>query len=802
MSFSDLLKDNILVLDGAMGTMLQRAGLSAGENPALLSLTAPETVEGIHAAYLDAGSRVVFANTFSAAAPKLEGSGVSVEQAVSAAVRLAKRAAAPRGGFAALDIGPIGELVEPLGPLAFEDAVSIFARQIRAGAQAGADLIAIETMMDLYETKAALLAAKENCDLPVFVAMTFEANGRTFTGCDVPAMAVTLEGLGADAIGFNCSVGPRQLVPLVQELRRWTSLPIIAKPNAGLPNAAGSYDLSPEEFASGMAELVGAGASIVGGCCGTDPVFIRALAGTCGTLSPPPVPAGGPPCAVSSATGALILDRPRVIGERLNPTGKKLLKQALADGDMGYLMRQAAAQSADRAEILDINVGMPGIDEPAMMARAVRAVQSVVQLPLQIDSPNAGAIEAGLRAANGRALMNSVNGKDAVLDELLPIAKKYGAVVVGLTLDEDGIPETVEGRLRIAEKIVRRAAHYGIPARDVAIDCLTLTAGAGEENARITLDAVRRVTEELGLRTILGVSNVSFGLPRRDIVNRTFLTMALQSGLSLAILNPGDAGMMEAFDAHRLLSGRDPAGAAFIERYSGSAAPAPEAKAPLPAPECAAADGEKGGGDNILTAIKSGLEGQAASLTKELLSSADPESIINKTLIPILDGIGKEYETGLIFLPQLIRAAQAAKAAFDVIRETLAKSKTEQADRGCVVLATVRGDVHDIGKNIVRAVLENYGYRMIDLGRDVPPKTVVEAVKSSGAKLAGLSALMTTTLPAMAETIQLLHAECPDCKVCVGGAVLTEPYARSIGADYYAPDASATVAAARDVYGQ
>lgn len=799
MSLIDQIKNDILILDGAMGTMLQRAGLSAGENPSLLSLSAPETVEGIHAAYLDAGSRIVYANTFSAAAPKLKGTGVSTPEAVSAAVGLAKRAAAPRGGFAALDLGPIGELIEPLGPLAFEDAVEIFAQQVRAGREAGADLVVIETMMDLYEAKAALLAVKENCSLPVFVTMTFEPNGRTFTGCDVPAMAVTLEGLGADAVGFNCSVGPDQLVPLVRELRRWTALPIIAKPNAGLPNAAGSYDLSPDEFAAGMTKLLDAGASIVGGCCGTDPVYIRTLAKAASGRSPLPLPKEAPPAAVASATGAVVLDRPRVIGERLNPTGKKLLKQALADGDMGYLMRQAAAQAADRAEILDINVGLPGIDEAAMMVRAVRAVQSVTELPLQIDSPNAKAIEAGLRAANGRALMNSVNGKDAVLDELLPIAKKYGAVVVGLTLDEDGIPETVEGRIRIAKKILRRAADFGIPARDVVIDCLTLTVGAGEENAKITVEAVRRVTEELGLGTILGVSNVSFGLPRRDIVNRTFLTMALQSGLSLAILNPGDAGMMEAMDAHRLLSGRDPAGAAFIGRYSGTAAPAP-AKAAALAPEAGGSAAKEDGG--ILAAIKNGLEERAAALTRELLSAAEPESIINRTLIPILDGIGKEYETGRIFLPQLIRAAQAAKAAFDVIREALAKSKTDQSDCGSVVLATVRGDVHDIGKNIVRAVLENYGYRMIDLGRDVPPETVAEAVKSSGARLAGLSALMTTTLPSMAETIELLHRECPGCKVCVGGAVLTEPYAKSIGADYYAPDASATVAAARDVYGR
>lgn len=783
--FLNALNKGILFTDGAMGTMLQQRGLKVGSNPSLMCIDMPQVVEDIHTEYLKAGSNIIFTNTFSACALKLEGTGCPVEKAVSAAVGCARRAAEPFGAMVALDIGPLGELVEPLGSLPFEKAIELFAEQIKAGAAAGADLIAIETMMDVYETKAAVIAAKENSDLPVMATMTFEQTGRTFTGCDISSMARTLEGLGADVIGVNCSVGPLQLGEIVSELRKTTRLPIAVKPNAGLPNADGGYDLDAKQFAEGVCKLIELGASVAGGCCGTSPEYIRELVVAAKGKTPAPAPEAIPCCACSS-TVTVALDAPVIVGERLNPTGKKLLKQALADGDMNYILRQATAQQADGAQILDINVGLPGIDEPAMMARVIKAVQSVCPLPLQIDSSNADAIEAGLRVYNGRAIVNSVNGKDEVLDRLLPVIKRYGAAVIGLTLDENGIPETAEGRVKIAEKIIARCEEYGIPKSDIIIDCLTMTVGADQKNAEITLEAVRRV-HEMGVKTALGVSNVSFGLPRRDLINRTFFTMALQNGLNLAIINPADSGMTESMAVYRMLSGFDKNGEQYIEKYSQTTA--------------APAAANSGNGD-ITTAIRSGLDEQAANCAKELLNTLSPDELIANTLIPILDEIGSRYEKGEIFLPQLIRSAGAAKAAFDVVREKIAASKTEMADNGTMVLATVQGDIHDIGKNIVRAVLENYGYRIIDLGRDVPPQAIVDAVISSGAKLCGLSALMTTTLPAMQETIKLLAEKCPNCKTVVGGAVLTADYAEKIGAHFYAKDAAATATAAKQVFGK
>lgn len=783
--FLQAVEQGLVFTDGATGTMLQRRGLKVGENPSLICIHSPEIIEEIHAEYFRAGSNIVCTNTFSACALKLEGTGYSVDETVSAAVGCARRAAEPFNGMVALDIGPLGELVEPLGSLSFERATELFAEQIKAGEKAGADLILIETMMDVYETKAAILAAKESSSLPIMATMTFEQSGRTFTGCDIPAMALTLESMGADVIGINCSVGPLQLVEIIAELRKWTRLPIAVKPNAGLPNADGGYDLTIEQFAEGAAELVRKGASVIGGCCGTTPEYISAMIKAVKDITPAPAPVSIPCCACSS-TMTVPLDAPVIVGERLNPTGKKLLKQALADGDMNYILRQAAAQQADGAEVLDVNVGLPGIDEPAMMVRVIKAVQSVCPLPLQIDSSNADAIEAGLRVYNGRAIVNSVNGKDEVLDRLLPVIKRYGAAVIGLTLDENGIPDSAEGRVKIAEKIISRCAEYGIPKSDIIIDCLTMTVGAEQKNGEITLEAVRRV-HEMGVKTALGVSNISFGLPRRDLINRTFFTMALQNGLNLAIINPADSGMTESMAVYRMLSGFDKNGEKYIEKYSQTAA------APV--------QSSNSGGD-IAAAIRSGLDLQAADAAKQLLDTVSPDELIAKTLIPILDEIGARYEKGEIFLPQLIRSAGAAKSAFDVVRERIAASKSEVTDNGTMVLATVQGDIHDIGKNIVRAVLENYGYRIIDLGRDVPPQTIVDAVKSSGAGLCGLSALMTTTLPAMKETIELLSESCPDCKVVVGGAVLTADYAEKIGAHFYAKDAAATASAAKTVFGK
>ena len=783
--FSEALKKGLVFTDGAMGTMLQQRGLKVGENPTLMCIHHPDVVREIHEEYFKAGSNVVFANTFSACALKLEGTGYSVKEAVTAAVNCARSAAEKYDGMVAVDIGPLGELIEPLGSMSFERAIELFAEQMKAGAEAGADLIVVETMMDIYEVKAAVLAAKESCDLPIMVTMTFEEGGRTFTGCDIPAMALVLNGLGVDAIGVNCSVGPMQLGGIISELRCWTKLPIAAKPNAGLPDASGGYDLTVEQFAQGVCQLIKLGASVVGGCCGTSPEYIRAMTAAAKGAVAAPAPEKIP-CAASSSTVSVLLDQPLVVGERLNPTGKKLLKQALADGDMAYILRQAAAQEADGAQILDVNVGLPGIDEPAMMVKVIKAVQSVCSLPLQIDSSNPDAIEAGLRVYNGRAIVNSVNGKDEVLDRLLPVVKRYGAAVIGLTLDENGIPDTAEGRVKIAEKIIARCEQEGIDRDDVIIDCLTMTVGADPKNAEITLEAVRRINE-MGIKTALGVSNISFGLPRRDLINREFFTMALHNGLKLSIINPAEQGMIEAINVYRLLFGYDEGGNDYLAKYANSTA----------APAAAAANG----GD-IAAAIHAGLEQQSADIAKSLLQQSSPDELINQKLIPILDEVGKKYEQGKIFLPQLIRSAGAAKAAFDVVRQEIAKSKSESVDNGTMVIATVQGDIHDIGKNIVRAVCENYGYRIIDLGRDVAPEAVVEAVSGSGAKLCGLSALMTTTLPAMESTIKLLAEKCPDCKIVVGGAVLTADYAAKIGAHYYAKDASATVAAAKEVFGK
>lgn len=787
--FLDLLGKKIILLDGGFGTELQKRGMAVGENPSVLSITSPQTVTAIHEDYFKSGSDVVCANTFSACAPKLSGSGYSVQEVIHAAVACAKKAAAPYNGLIALDIGPIGELLEPLGALSFERAVEIFSEQIKAGANAGADLITIETMMDIYEAKAALLAAKESCPLPVVALMTFEETGRSFTGCDISSMALTLSGCGADALGINCSVGPKQLVDMVKTLRSLTDLPIVVKPNAGLPRADGGYDLTPEEFCTGIEELIACGASVIGGCCGTAPEHIRLISRFKGLPVVPYKKSNG--CFVCSSTVSVDLNTPVVVGERLNPTGKKLLKQALSDGDMGYIMRQAVLQQQDGAQLLDINVGLPGIDEPAMMAKVVKAVQSVCPLPLQIDSSNPEAIEAGLRVYNGRAVVNSINGKEETLCALLPVIKRYGAAVVGLTLDENGIPEDAEGRVKIAERIVSRCESAGIPREDIIIDCLTMTAGADQRNAGITLSALKQVHDR-GIKTALGVSNISFGLPQRGLINRTFFTMALQNGLNLAIINPADTGMMEALSVFKLLCGFDKNGEEYLAKYTS-----------LPAPQNTTDSGKQEPAKAIREAVLSGLEEQAAKNAASLLETQDPQQVINSLLIPILDEVGTKYEKGEIFLPQLIRSAGAAKAAFDEVRRVIAKNGGEAEGSGdTVVIATVQGDIHDIGKNIVRAVLENYGYRIIDLGRDVPPERILEAVLQNKASLCGLSALMTTTLPAMQQTIALLRERAPGCRTVVGGAVLTRGYAESIGASRYAKDAAATVQYAKEVFGR
>ncbi len=786
-----MLMKNRIILDGGMGTMLQAAGLGLGERPEIFAIEHPDVVERVQRSYIEAGSEVLYANTFGANAHKLEGTGHTVEEVVSANVAIAKRAA---GGKAkvALDVGPIGELLEPLGMLSFERAYEIYAQVVKAGEACGVDLVIFETMTDLYEVKAAVLAAKENSDLPIWTTMSFEASGRTFTGTTVAAMALTLTGLGVDALGVNCSLGPKELVPLIREMRQWTDLPVIVKPNAGLPDpATGNYSMGAEEFGKYMTEFPKLGASIFGGCCGTNPEFIKALVKH---LEEEPLNKQAAEYAektlrrgVCSAGEVAEFGGLRVIGERINPTGKKRFQQALRENDMNYIMERAIEQADAGADILDINVGLPGIEEAEMMTRVVKAVQSVVSLPLQIDSSDPEAIEAGLRACNGRAIVNSVNGEQEVLEKVLPIVKKYGAAVVGLTMDKGGIPDSAEARIAIAKRIVAAAESYGIPREDVMIDCLTLTISAQQKQAAETLKAVRYVHEEMGLHCVLGVSNISFGLPERIHITASFLTQAMCCGLDFPIINPNQKEIMDMVFSYRALSGEDVDSAAYIERFAGAVQ---EKAAPLASTEM-----------DIETAVIKGLKQEVANLTEKHLETMSELDVINLKLIPALDIVGEKYEKQQIFLPQLINAANAACAGFDLIKTRIAGRGGESLSKGKIVMATVEGDIHDIGKNIVRVVLENYGYQVIDLGRDVPVDAVVDAVIKEDVSLVGLSALMTTTVSSMQKTIAALRESGHACRIFVGGAVLTESYAMEIGADYYAKDAKASVDIAKEVLG-
>ena len=785
--FSQLLQKPFVLLDGAMGTMLQKSGLPMGALPELYNLTQPETITAIHRAYINAGADVIYANTFGANRHKLAGSGFTPEQVIAAGIAAARQAAKGTGALVALDVGPIGELLEPAGSLSFDGAYEIFSQEITAGAAAGADLIAIETMTDLNETRAALLAAKENTDLPVICTMTFEESGRTFTGCSIPSMALTLEGLGADAVGINCSLGPDQLPPLVEELAKWTRLPIVVKPNAGLPDPSSQeYDIGPEQFAGYIAALIPYGIKIAGGCCGTTPEYLgmlrKALEGRSYQK-----PAFVPKAAVCSPSAAVPVDRARIIGERINPTGKKLFKQALIHEDIDYILNQAVSQVAAGADILDVNVGLPEIDEPRMMVRVVKALQGVVDTPLQLDSSNPAALEAGLRVYSGKAIVNSVNGEEESLNAVLPLVKQYGAAVVGLTLDKGGIPKTAEGRFAIAKRILERALSLGIPKENVFIDCLTLTASAEQAAVAETLRAVRMVKEQLGLKTVLGVSNISFGLPNRELVNHSFLTLALANGLDLPILNPNIKAMTDAVNAYHLLMNIDKGAEHFISAYAQEDG----------APAAAAPAGEAG---DLSYAVEKGLKADAGRITGELLKTQEPMEIVNGLLIPALDAVGAKFESGKLFLPQLIQSANAAQAAFEVIKAHLSKTDKAPVSRGTIVLATVKGDIHDIGKNIVKVLLENYGYTVIDLGRDVEYEAVVDAAIRHKAKLVGLSALMTTTLKSMEKTIALLRERQVDCKIMVGGAVLTPEYAKTIGADFYAKDAKESCDIAERVF--
>ena len=777
----------LIILDGGMGTQLQAAGLPMGQAPELWNLTEPEKVTAVHRRYVEAGSKVLYTNTFGVNRLKTARIGRSVRELVEGGVRCARAAAGTEEVRVALDIGPLGQILEPLGTLKFEEAYDIFREIVEAGRDAGADLIVIETMSDLYEVKAAVLAARENSALPVWVTMTFEANGRTFVGTTVSAMGLTLSGLGVDAMGFNCSLGPKELLPMIRELRRWTDKPLILKPNAGLPDpATGEYRITPEEFAAELASAPEDGVRMLGGCCGTTPDFIRALSAAMQgerNPSPPPERRSG----VCSASQTAAFGPVRVIGERINPTGKKRFQQALRENDIDYIVARGIEQQDAGADLLDVNVGLPGIDEPEMMTRVVKALQAVVDLPLQIDSSDPAAIEAGLRAVNGKAIVNSVNGKPEVLRSILPICKKYGAAVVGLCMDENGIPQTWQERVAIAKRILDAALAAGIPKEDVLIDCLTLTVSAQQEQATETLKALRAVREELGLHTVLGVSNISFGLPARENITVSFLTQALYAGLDLPILNPNQTAVMDAVASFRVLSGEDRDSEAYIRRFA-AAESEPKKTTPAPGKDMSLAD-----------CILRGLKAETAAITRRELESRSEMDVINELLIPALDRVGELYEKQEIFLPQLINAANAACGGFDVIKERIAGSGSASVSKGKIVLAT--GDIHDIGKNIVRVVLENYGYTVIDLGRDVPAETVVETVIREDVKLVGLSALMTTTVKSMADTIAAIRKSGHDCKIMVGGAVLTPDYAAEIGADYYARDAKQSADIARRVLG-
>ena len=793
-----------------MGTELQARGLAPGERPELFGMEHPEVIEEVHRNYIAAGSRVIYSNTFGANGHKLAGTGRTVAEVIAANIATARRAA-ERSGTAgvrvALDIGPIGELVEPLGTLSFEEAYELFREMVVVGEEAGADLVIFETLTDLYEVKAAVLAAKEHTKLPIWVTMTFEQNGRTFLGAAVPSVAVTLDALGVSALGVNCSLGPVELVPIVDELMEWTDLPIIVKPNAGLPDPrTGAYEMTAEDFGREMAVFAQRGALIMGGCCGTNPDFIRALTAA--------VAEGAAECpvrkkrkGVASPGRVAEYGKLNVIGERINPTGKKRLQQALLEEDYGYIKKLAISQQEAGAQVLDINVGAQGVDEEKIIPYVVKAVQSVVDLPLQIDSANPKVIEAALRVTNGRVIINSVSGERARMDAIFPLAKHYGAAVLGLAMDEKGLPETAAQRVAIAERIVAEAEKYGLEREDIIIDCLTLTVSAQQSQAMETLRAVREVHERLGLHCALGVSNISFGLPARGHMTENFLIQAMHVGLDFPIINPNTKGVMDAVVSFRAVSGEDVDCAAYIERFAPEQAEMRRRKElgitgdeAAGAVQNAAAESGSEAVDPLMDAIIRGLSDDAERITRKLLTEMEPMEIIQEKVIPALDIVGDRYEKEIIFLPQLINAANAATAGLELIKVRLAE-KGQGVSKGKIILATVEGDIHDIGKNIVKVVLENYGYQIIDLGRDVPIQRVVEVAIEKKVGLIGLSALMTTTVTAMKKTIEALHKAGHPCETIVGGAVLTEDYAKEIGADHYAGDARSMVEIARRVLG-
>ncbi len=797
MNIREFLKDNIVLLDGGMGTLLQSAGLVPGELPELWNLTHPEIVEGIPRDYFDAGSNVVNTNTFGANTLKF--SPEELERVVSAAIRIAKSAGESSCGtqekFVALDVGPTGRMLEPYGDFPFEDAVSVFAETMRLGEKYGADLIMIETMNDSLETKAAILAAKENTSLPVFVSNAYGEDGKLMTGASPAAMVAMAEGLGVDAIGANCSLGPKKLMGVVEELLSCASVPVLLKPNAGLPQSDGErtlYDVAPDEFAADIAHCVKKGVRVVGGCCGTTPAYISATRDAISSIFPVPVTEKNLTC-VSSYTHAVYFgESPVLIGERINPTGKKRFKQALAENDIGYILGEGIAQEEKGVHILDVNVGSPDIDEKAMLCTVVRELQAITDLPLQIDTANTEAMEAALRAYNGKAMVNSVNGKEESMRAIFPLVKKYGGVVVALTLDENGIPSTAEERVKIAERIISVAAEYGIAKKDIVFDTLAMTISADNKAALATLGALRTIKHELGCHTSLGVSNISFGLPVRDAVNGAFFALALENGLSAAIMNPYSSDMMKTYYAFRALHGLDENCADYIEFAASMPQTTVTAVTSAPAET-------RQGSTELQNAIVKGLREKSAVLTREMLCDVPALAIVQNEIIPALDIVGKGFEEKTVYLPQLLISAEAAKYAFEEIKIAVSAGGGQGIKKCDFVIATVHGDIHDIGKNIVKLLLENYGFNVIDLGKDVTCEAVAEAVEKVHAPIVGLSALMTTTVPAMEETIKLLRERAPWCKIVVGGAVLTEEYAKRIGADKYARDAMETVRYAEEI---
>ena len=824
MNIRDEIGKRLLFFDGGMGSLLQKRGLQAGELPETWNILKPDVLTEIHKEYAEAGADIILANTFGANRFKYAD---NLEEIVNAAVVNAREGIrlSGRQAYVALDVGPTGKLLKPMGTLDFEEAVDVFADVVKAGVKAGVDLILIETMNDSYELKAAMLAAKENSDLPVFATVVFDEKHKMLTGASPMAIVAMLEGLHADAIGMNCGLGPKELLPIFREMAQYASCPLIINPNAGLPrNDHGKtvYDVGPEEFAEGMVPFIEAGAWFAGGCCGTTPEHIKALVDRCKDMEIKPLTEKDYTIVTSYSQAVFIGNKPVIIGERINPTGKKKFKQALRDKDMEYILEEGVKQADSGADILDVNVGLPEIDEVEMMKKTVYELQSILPLPLQIDTTDPAAMEAALRMYNGKAMVNSVNGKQEVMEKIFPLVQKYGGVVVGLALDEDGIPSTAEGRLAIAEKIYNTAAKYGISRKDIVIDALTMTMSTDDNSANVTLETVRRIKEQGG-RTVLGVSNISFGLPQREVITSSFFLLAMGAGLSAGIINPNSAAMRQAYDSFCVLGGFDAQCMNYIEKYA-VATPVPPAgtiSAPVQGGSASASGSESssgsaglsgktatGGGTSpnqlelsLTDCIVKGLKEQSYKATIETLKTKDAMAVINEELVPALDIVGKGFEKGTVFLPQLLMSAEAAKAGFEAIKEHMESQGSVQEKKATIVIATVKGDIHDIGKNIVKVLLENYGYDVIDLGKDVPPEVVVDTVVEKHAPLCGLSALMTTTVVSMEETIKKLRQKAPWCKVMVGGAVLTQEYADMIGADFYGKDAMQSVHYAEELLG-